>query len=136
MMSTHDVSQIARPVIAGNWKMNHSPEEASAFCRDFRDRVQPDGNRTVILFPPALSRAAVTDALRDRNDIAIGVQNIHWEDAGAFTGEVSAAMARAAGASYALVGHSERRHIFGESDEDVGRKTGAALRNGLVPVAC
>lgn len=134
-MSTTD-AWITRPVIAGNWKMNHSPEQARAFCRDFRDRVTPDDQRTVILFPTALALPAVVEELRDRPDIGIGVQNIHWEDSGAFTGEISAPMARDAGATFALVGHSERRHIFGESDEDVGRKTAAALRGGLVPVAC
>ena len=79
---------------------------------------------------------AAAETVADRPDLALGVQNVYWEPKGAFTGEISVPMARDAGARYALIGHSERRHIFGESDEDVRRKTAAALDGGLTPVVC
>jgi triosephosphate isomerase len=120
-------------VIAGNWKMNHGPRGARAFLEAFPP--VPDGARVrVILFPPAISLAAALEARGA--GVALGVQNIHFEDEGAFTGETSAPMARDAGATHVLVGHSERRHVFGESDEDVRRKVEAALRHDLVPVIC
>ena len=95
---------------------------------------RPD--RRVMLFPPAISLTTVVDALRDRNDVEVGVQNIHWEEKGAFTGETSAAMARDAGATAVLVGHSERRHVFGETDAETARKVAAAVKAGLVPILC
>jgi triosephosphate isomerase (TIM) len=88
------------------------------------------------VIPPAVSVYAVVDALGSRRDINIGVQNIHWERSGAFTGETSAEMARDAGASYALIGHSERRHVFGETNEQVQQKVQAALHAGLTPIIC
>ncbi len=120
-------------VIAGNWKMHHGPTAT----RDFFDALVLDEvsrDHEILIFPPSVSLAAAMAARPPR--VSIGVQNIHWEDAGAFTGETSAVMARDAGATFALVGHSERRHVFGESDEDVRRKVEAALRHGLVPVVC
>ena len=123
------------PVIAGNWKMHKGPEAARKFCREFVQVAPPAGGRTVLLFPPALSLGVVRDALTD-HEIGVGVQNIHWEEKGAFTGEISASMAREAGATHALVGHSERRHVFGETDEETALKTAAALGAGLVPVLC
>jgi triosephosphate isomerase len=125
-----------RPVFAANWKMNHGPSDARAFLRTFLANNARRTDRQIIFFPPAVTLPAVVDALRERADIRVGVQNIHWEDKGAFTGEISAAMARDAGASIALVGHSERRHVFGETDEQTGRKTAAAVRAGLTPMLC
>ena len=110
------------PIFAANWKMNHAPADADAFMRQFLAYYPRTQDRTVIFFPPALTLLAVSQALRERTDIKVGVQNIHWEDHGAFTGENSAAIARGAGAKYALIGHSERRHVFGETDEQSGRK--------------
>ncbi len=124
------------PVFAANWKMNHAPADAKAFVRQFLAYFPRQQDRTVLIFPPALTLHAVTDALKDRPDIQLGVQNIHWEDKGAFTGENSAPIARAAGARYVLVGHSERRHVFGETDEETGKKTAAAVRAGLTPLVC
>ena len=95
---------------------------------------RPD--RRVMLFPPAISLTTVVDALRDRNDVEVGVQNIHWEEKGAFTGETSAPMARDAGATAVLIGHSERRHVFGETDDETARKVAAAVKAGLVPILC
>ena len=124
------------PVFAANWKMNQAPADARAFVRQFLAYFPKQQDRTVLIFPSALTLHAVTDALKDRPDIQVGVQNIHWEDQGAFTGENSAPIARAAGARYTLVGHSERRHLFGETDEETGKKTTAAVRAGLTPLIC
>lgn len=122
-------------VIAGNWKMNMGPVEAVDFFRQLTlDGVSE--RHELLLFPPALSLAvASTTPARDRR-IQLGVQNIHWEDEGAFTGEDSAPMATEAGATFALIGHSERRHVFGETDEEVALKVATARRNDLVPVIC
>jgi triosephosphate isomerase len=125
-----------RPVLAANWKMNHGPSEARAFMSAFLGTYKSKKDRTVALFPPALSFAAVRDALGDRRDILLGVQNIHFEQKGAFTGENSAGAARDAGAQLVLVGHSERRHVFGETDEAAGKKVVAALSQSLVPMLC
>ena len=125
-----------RPVFAANWKMNHGPTEAKAFMRAFLTHYARRPDRSVLFFPSDLAVAAVADAIRERPDILLGVQNIHWEGKGAFTGESSAAIARDAGARLVLVGHSERRHVFGESDEMQGRKCEAAVRAGLTPVLC
>jgi triosephosphate isomerase (TIM) len=127
---------LLRPVIAGNWKMNKGPRETTSFFDGFLGQHEARSDRTVIFFPPSLSVGAAAAALRDRSDIGLGVQNIHWEPGGAFTGEVSAGIASQAGAGYVLAGHSERRHSFGETDEQVGRKAAAALAADLIPVAC
>ncbi len=126
---------VRTPVIAGNWKMHKGPEAARSFCRDFVAAAPPTSDRTVLLFPPDIAVTAVREAL-DGHDVAVGVQSIHWEAQGAFTGETSAAMAVEAGAGFALVGHSERRHVFGETDEETGKKVAAAAVAGLVPVLC
>jgi len=120
-------------VVAGNWKMNHGPPGARGFFRDF---PPPPDNVDVILFPPAISLAAARDALGDLSRIALGVQNVHQASSGAFTGEISAGMAAEAGATHVLVGHSERRHVFGESEDQAGLKLHAIQRAGLVPVLC
>ena len=125
-----------RPVLAANWKMNHGPSEARAFMAAFLAAYTPRPDRTIALFPPALSLATVRDALASRTDILLGVQNIHVEAKGAFTGENSASMARDAGARLVLVGHSERRHVFGETDEATARKCAIAFQSGLTPLLC
>jgi triosephosphate isomerase (TIM) len=125
-----------RPVFAANWKMNHGPTDARAFLRTFLAHYARRSDRQVIFFPPAATLAAVTDMLRERQDVMVGAQNVHWEDKGAFTGELSASIARDAGAHVVLVGHSERRHVFGETDEDTARKVAAVVRAGLVPMLC
>jgi triosephosphate isomerase len=127
---------IRKPVFAANWKMNHGPTDAKAFLRTFLVHYARRADRTVAFFPPALTLHAVTEALRERPDIVVGVQNIHWEPKGAFTGEVSAPIARDAGARLVLVGHSERRHVFGETDEQTGLKCGAVVAAGLTPMLC
>ncbi|MEN8374696.1 MAG: triose-phosphate isomerase [Gemmatimonadota bacterium] len=129
------MSAVRPPVIAGNWKMHHAPQAARAFGSRLADALGEPGP-TVALFPPALSLAALAEGLGAGTPVRLGVQHIHWKDSGAFTGEVSAPMAAAAGATLALVGHSERRHLFGETDEETARKVGAAFEAGLTPVLC
>lgn len=125
-----------RRVLAANWKMNHGPTEARAFMAAFLAAYTPKTDRSVLIFPPALSLAAARDALGARRDIQLGVQNIHTEAKGAFTGESSAPMAKDAGATVALVGHSERRHVFGETDDATAKKVAIALQHGLTPMLC
>ena len=122
-------------VIAGNWKMHHGPSATRRFFRRFSPEFSGP-EPTIVIFPAAVSLAAAVEARPPSPEVALGTQNIHWEPKGAYTGELSAAMAREAGARYALVGHSERRHVFGETDDDVRRKVGAALGEGLRPVVC
>ncbi|HUF25890.1 MAG TPA: triose-phosphate isomerase [Gemmatimonadaceae bacterium] len=124
------------PIFAANWKMNLGPTEAKSYMRTFLARYARREDRTVLFFPPALTLHAVLEALRDRGDMLAGVQNIHDEEKGAFTGENSAPIARNAGARLVLVGHSERRHLFGESDEATGRKCELAVRHDLTAVLC
>lgn len=125
-----------RPVFAANWKMNLGPSEARAFVAAFTARWSPRNDRTVIFFPPAISVTSVVHALGSRDDLAAGVQNIFTEGKGAFTGETSAPMAKDAGARYVLVGHSERRHVFGETDDQTAKKCVLAARSGLIPLLC
>ncbi|HYW06300.1 MAG TPA: triose-phosphate isomerase [Longimicrobium sp.] len=124
------------PVLAGNWKMNLGPSAAAGFFTDFLVECPRRDDRIVLFFPPALSLAAARAATEDRPDIRLGVQNVYWEPDGAFTGELSVAMAADAGAQFALVGHSERRHLFGETITQTVRKVRAVLDGGLVPVLC
>ena len=125
-----------RPVLAANWKMNHGPSETQAFMAAFLASYSPRNDRTIVIFPPALSLVVAHDALGARRDVLLGAQNIHWEAKGAFTGENSAPMARDAGAELVLVGHSERRHVFGETDEATAKKCAAALQQSLTPMLC
>jgi len=122
-------------IIAGNWKMHMAPEEARTFFSAFEiDEMMADNE--VLIFPPAISLLAAYKCENRDPRVQIGIQNVHWEDCGAFTGEISAEMAASAGASYALVGHSERRQLFGETDEQVALKVAAVLRQDLIPVIC
>lgn len=123
---------LTKPVVAGNWKLNHGPAEARSFMESFSPAK---GEGTLVLFPPYLSVAAVLEA-RGGRPVLVGVQDIYWEASGAFTGEISAELANQAGAEVALVGHSERRHIFGETDEETARKVTASLGAGLIAMLC
>jgi triosephosphate isomerase len=125
-----------RPVMAANWKMNNGPTSAREFMSSFLQQYPRQNDRTVIIFPPALSLAAVVAGLGDRRDILVGVQNVHWADKGAYTGELSVGMARDAGARIVLVGHSERRHVFGETDEETALKCAAVEKGQLTPLLC
>lgn len=124
------------PILAGNWKMHLGPSDTEAFFEAFLARHPERGDATVIFFPPSLSLAAALRAAAGRSDVRFGVQNLYHEPAGAFTGEVSAPIARDAGAEFALVGHSERRHVFGETVPETARKTRAALEADLLPILC
>lgn len=125
-----------KPVFAANWKMHFGPTDARAYMAAFAARWTARDDRTVIFFPADVSITSVVHALGPRTDLGVGVQNIWTEDKGAFTGETSAPMAKDAGARYVLVGHSERRHVFGETDQQTAKKCAAALRNGLTPILC
>ena len=127
---------LMRPIFAANWKMHVGPSEAKTFMRRFLTHHARRPDRIVVIFPPAASLHVVVDAIRDRPDIVAGAQNIHWEAKGAFTGEMSAEIVADAGARFALVGHSERRHVFGETDEQTRAKCAAAARAGLIPMLC
>lgn len=129
-------NSVRRPVLAANWKMNNGPTQARAFVAAFLASYTPRADRTIVIFPPALSLTTVRDALATRKDVLLGVQNIHTEPKGAFTGENSAPMAKDAGASLALVGHSERRHVFGETDDATATKCALAFDHQLTPMLC
>ncbi len=116
--------------------MNVSPAEARAYARVFATTVHPKEGRELWFFPPTVSLESTAQAFHERSDVRVGVQNVYWEAKGAFTGSTSVALASAAGASTALVGHSERRHIFGESEGDTAKKVHAVLEGGLVPLLC
>lgn len=124
-----------RPVVvAANWKMHKAGPEVGPYFEAFRRAAPERGNRRVVVFPPF---PVLEAAVRAAGELAeIGAQNCHWEASGAFTGEVSVPMLAAAGARLALVGHSERRHLFGETDEDCARKVRAVLAGGLSPMLC
>jgi triosephosphate isomerase len=124
-----------KPVLAANWKMHKTVAEATAFTTAFLPLVADVDDAEIVLAPPATALAAVAGACRGSN-VAAAAQNVHWETQGAFTGEVSLAMVRDAGASHVIVGHSERRHLFGEDDAAVNRKVRAVLAAGLTPIVC
>jgi triosephosphate isomerase len=128
---------LTRPLIyAANWKMNHGPSAAREFITRFLALTAPAPDRALWFFPPAVSLGAVSEAIRPRTDIVAGAQNVHWEPKGAFTGELSITMVTEAGARVVLIGHSERRHLFGETDEQAARKAAAVFKAGLIPLVC
>jgi triosephosphate isomerase len=124
-----------KPVMAGNWKMYKAPAETVAFFEKFRPLAGQAEHCEVVICPPFTSLAAAVEATQGTR-IHIGAQNIAWAKEGAFTGEISGPMIVAAGASYAIVGHSERRQYFAETDETVLKRTLAALEFGLSPIVC
>jgi len=123
-------------IYAANWKMNLGPTEARLYAERFLALTAPIAGRSLWFFPPAVSLGALCETMRSRADLRVGVQNVHWEPRGAFTGEISIPMAMEAGARAVLAGHSERRQLFGETDEYVARKTRAALNLGVTPLVC
>src|SRR5689334_17710693 len=123
------------PFIAANWKMYKTIHEAFAFAKEFRAVVKDVKDVEIVLAPPFTALHSVVEATRNSN-IGIAAQNLHWEREGAFTGEVSAVMLKDAGAEYVIIGHSERRRLFHETDETVNRKLLAALGVQLTPIVC
>jgi len=123
-------------LFAANWKMHVGPAAARAYLDQFLAGYQAQAGRRVWFFPPATTLHAVSQQLAGRDDLAAGAQDVHWEPKGAFTGAISVPLAVEAGARAALIGHSERRHVFGETDAETGRKVRAVLAGGLVPVLC
>ena len=122
------------PVIAGNWKMNKGPKEAAELINELKPLVK-EARATVVVCVPAVSFAAAKTALRG-SKIKLGAQNVHFKESGAFTGELSVAMLKEAGVEYVIIGHSERRQYFGETDETVNLRVRAAVAGGLTPIIC
>ena len=123
-------------IFAANWKMHIGPAEARTYLSTFLGQYAARPDRQVWFFPPAVSLEAVATALAQRADLLAGAQDIYWEPKGAFTGAISGPLAAQAGARATLIGHSERRHVFGETYEQTGKKLAAAIRAGLHPVLC
>ncbi len=123
-----------KPIIAGNWKMNKTPAEAAELVKELLPLVK-DAKAEVVVCPPFVCLEAVKKAVAGSN-VKLGAQNLHFEKSGAFTGEVSADMLKAVGVDYVIIGHSERRQYFNETDETVNKKIKAALEAGLIPIVC
>ncbi|MET0938266.1 MAG: triose-phosphate isomerase [Gaiellaceae bacterium] len=123
------------PLVAGNWKLFKGPAETHEFCLELRNRLALLDGVAVAVCPPYVSLQTAVLALAG-TEIAVAAQNVHWEETGAFTGEVSPGMLREIGVYGAVVGHSERRQYFGETDESVSRRAAAALEAGLFVIAC
>src|SRR5580693_1571286 len=124
-----------KPVMAGNWKMYKSAGETSAFLHKFAPMVAGAAHAEVVICPPFVNLPAAVEAA-ESTAIEIGAQDVFWLKEGAYTGEVSAPMLAATGCRWVIVGHSERRQYFGETDETVFKKTVAALEAGLKPIVC
>ncbi|HEX9020590.1 MAG TPA: triose-phosphate isomerase [Nitrospirota bacterium] len=123
------------PIIAGNWKMNKTTAEARDLAAEIIPLVSAVKDREIVLAPAFTALQTVGDAIRG-TAIALAAQNLHWEDKGAFTGEISAEMLLDLGCKYVIIGHSERRQYFGETDESVNKKVKQALKRGLSPIMC
>ena len=123
------------PFIAANWKMYKTVHDAVAFIKEFRILVKEVHDVEIVIAPPFTALRAVAEAAHASN-IGVAGQNVHWEREGAFTGEVSAGMLKEAGAEYVIIGHSERRRLFGETDETVNRKLASAVAAQLTPIVC
>ena len=124
-----------QPLIAGNWKMFKTVSETVKYVKEFRSLVKDVTDVEIVIAPPFTAIHAASEAARNSN-VGIAGQDLYWEREGAFTGEVSAPMLREAGAEYVIIGHSERRTLFGETDASVNRKTLAAYATGLTPIVC
>lgn len=124
-----------KKLIAANWKMYKNPDQTREFFRDFLPLVADHNRDEIVVCPPYVDLCAAVDAAKASN-VAIGAQNLHWEKEGAYTGEISSSMLLAVGCSHVIIGHSERRQYFGETDDIVNLKLKAALEAGLTPIVC
>lgn len=128
---------MSKPVLfAANWKMHVAPGEARSYLGRFLALDAPRAGRSVTFFPPAVSLETVAAMLHDHDHLSAGAQDVHWEAKGAFTGAVSVPLVRESGAAAVLIGHSERRHVFGESDAETARKVASVLAGGLQAMLC
>jgi triosephosphate isomerase len=123
------------PLIAGNWKMNKTVAETVMFVKELRALVKDVAGIEIVVAPPFAAVHSAAEAARNSN-VGVAGQDLYWEREGAFTGEISGPMLREAGAEYVIIGHSERRTLFGETDATVNRKTSAAVAAGLTPIVC
>lgn len=124
-----------RPIIIANWKMNMTLSETKEFISEFNKLSHRGMDAEIVISPPFTALSTAAEALKDTG-IKLAGQNLFWEDRGAYTGEVSAVMLKEAGCIYVIIGHSERRQFFGETDETVNKKVKASLRNSLIPIVC
>jgi triosephosphate isomerase (TIM) len=124
-----------KPIIAGNWKMNKVSSEAKSFVEEVKGLVPSSNNVDSVVCAPALFLESLVD-LTNGSDLKVGAQNMHFEENGAFTGEISPVALKDSGVSYVVLGHSERREMFAETDETVNKKTIAAFKHGLTPIVC
>ena len=124
-----------KKLIAANWKMYKTPDQTREFFRDFLPLISNHDRDEIVVCPPYIDLHAALESAKGSN-VAIGAQNVHWEKEGAFTGEISAGMLIAIGCTHAIIGHSERRQYFGETDDIVNLKLKSALEAGLVPIVC
>ena len=123
-----------KKIVAGNWKMNKTPKQAAELCALLKDKVNTD-KVDVVFCVPAVDIATVVEAVKGTN-IAVGAENMHFEESGAYTGEIAPAMLTEMGVKYVVIGHSERREYFGETDATVNKKVKKALEHNLVPIMC
>jgi triosephosphate isomerase len=128
-------SPMRKPLIAANWKMYKTPAESTAFLDSFLPLIERNSQVEIVLCPPMTSLPALVDAAGSK-PLAVGAQDMHWKDEGAYTGETSPTMLLAIGATHVLIGHSERRQYFNETDTTVNLKLKSALAHGLIPIVC
>jgi triosephosphate isomerase len=124
-----------RPIIAGNWKMNKTVNEAEEFTKALKEKLQDIAGVDIVICPPFTCLAPIAGIIQGAN-IQLGAQDIYWEDSGAFTGEISCPMLKELGCKYVIIGHSERRAYFSETNESVNKKIKAVLRHNLIPIMC
>ncbi|MCF7811039.1 triose-phosphate isomerase [bacterium] len=122
-------------IIAGNWKMNTLPEEGAELAHEVAKAVKDIDNVKIVICPPATHLCHISNAIKGSN-VGLGAQNVHWEEKGAFTGEVSTSMLKALGCQWVIIGHSERRQMFGETDEGVNKRLRHIVKSNIRPIVC